>query len=176
MAVMTTSEEEGTALLDVLAGLKSPILGSIVLNGQTVRAHGLKSRVAYVQSDLNLCKDLTVVQTLRFHYDLKKPTDKLGYLKIEAMDRVSYSIILKIIEYINVFSDKRPHRRPRFGTGKGHQSIIDDGIREKKTECSLSPHPRHRHRSVRSAHKRYGYLRHLLSRRIFKTMGQWWRW
>lgn len=92
MAVMTTSEEEGTALLDVLAGLKSPILGSIVLNGQTVRAHGLKSRVAYVQSDLNLCKDLTVVQTLRFHYDLKKPTDKLGYLKIEAMDRINVLI------------------------------------------------------------------------------------
>ncbi|CAG9853677.1 unnamed protein product [Phyllotreta striolata] len=92
MAIMTTSEEEGTALLDVLAGLRSPVLGSVVLNGKTVRAHDLHPRVAYVQSDLNLCKDMTVVQTLRFHYDLKRPTDKLGYLKIEAMDRINVLI------------------------------------------------------------------------------------
>ncbi|KAG5872246.1 hypothetical protein JTB14_008804 [Gonioctena quinquepunctata] len=92
MALMATSEEEGTALLDVVAGLRSPVLGSVLLNGQNVRARNLKSRVAYVQSDAHLCKDMTVVQTLRFHYDLKKPTDKLGYLKIEAMDRINVLI------------------------------------------------------------------------------------
>lgn len=92
MAIMATSEKEGTALLDLIAGLRKPVLGSIVLNGQVVKPHNLKSRVAYVQNDSNLCKDMTVVQTLRFHYDLRKPTNKLGYLKIGSMDRVSIFI------------------------------------------------------------------------------------
>ncbi|CAH1971145.1 unnamed protein product [Acanthoscelides obtectus] len=92
MAVMATSEEEGTALLDLVAGLRVPVLGSILLNGQNVRANSLESRVAYVQNDLNLCKDMTVLQTMRYHYDLKKPTDKLGYLKIDAMDRINVLI------------------------------------------------------------------------------------
>lgn len=89
MAIMSTSEEEGTAILDVISGLRSPVLGNIILNGHNIRAHNLKSRVAYVQNDSYLCKDMTVLQTLRFHYDLRKPTDKLGYLKISSMDRVS---------------------------------------------------------------------------------------
>ena len=88
MAIMATSEEEGTALLDLVAGTASPVVGDIILNGQNVKSNALRSRVAYVQSDPHLCKDMTVIQTLRFHYDLKKPTDKLGYLKIDAMDRV----------------------------------------------------------------------------------------
>ncbi|KAJ8912901.1 hypothetical protein NQ315_017231 [Exocentrus adspersus] len=92
MAIMATSADEGTAILDVVAGIKVPVMGNIILNGQSVRAHNLKSRVAYVQSDSHLCKDMTVVQTLRFHYDLKKPTDKLGYLKIDAMDRINVLI------------------------------------------------------------------------------------
>lgn len=89
MAIMATSQEEGTAVLDLVAGLRNPVLGNILLNSQSVRAHNLKSRVAYVQSDSDLCKDMTVLQTMRFHYDLRKPTDKLGYLKISSMDRVS---------------------------------------------------------------------------------------
>ncbi|KAH0817351.1 hypothetical protein GEV33_005440 [Tenebrio molitor] len=92
MAIMATSEEEGTALLDMVAGLSRPVVGDIILNGQNVKANALRSRVAYVQSDSHLCKDMTVIQTLRFHYDLKKPTDKLGYLKIDAMDRINVLI------------------------------------------------------------------------------------
>lgn len=89
MAVMSTSEEEGTAILNAIAGKISPVVGEIFLNGQHVRARHLKNRVAYVQSDAHLCKDMTVIQTLRFHYDLKNPTGKLEHLKIDAMDRVS---------------------------------------------------------------------------------------
>lgn len=88
MVIMATSENEGTALLNTIAGKESPVVGDILLNGQHVRARHLKNRVAYVQSDAHLCKDMTVIQTLRFHYDLKKPTSKLQHLKIDAMDRV----------------------------------------------------------------------------------------
>lgn len=89
MAIMATSEDEGTAILDVIAGLRKPVVGDIFLNGQNVKSKSLQNRVAYVQNDAHLCKDMTALQTLRFHYDLKKPTDKLGHLKIDAMDRVS---------------------------------------------------------------------------------------
>ncbi|KRT82907.1 ABC transporter ATP-binding protein, partial [Oryctes borbonicus] len=93
LAVMATSEEEGTAILDVLAGKTRPLVGDIVLNGQhDVRQHSLRTRVAYVQNDSHLCKDMTVLQTMRFHYDLKKPTPKLEHLKIDAMDRINVLI------------------------------------------------------------------------------------
>ncbi|KAI7815045.1 ABC subfamily G member 8 [Rhyzopertha dominica] len=92
MALMATSEEEGTALLDVVAGLRTPVVGDVILNGQNVKARSLRNRVAYVQNDSHLCKDMTALQTLRFHYDLKKPTDKLGHLKIDAMDRINVLI------------------------------------------------------------------------------------
>lgn len=90
MAIMATSEEEGTAILDTIAGKNKPYVGDIVLNGQNVRPATLKNRVAYVQSDSHLCKDMTVIQTLRFYYDLKRPTAKLEHLKIDAADRVSH--------------------------------------------------------------------------------------
>lgn len=91
LAIMATSEDEGTGILDVIAGKTRPLVGDVVLNGQhDVRQHSLRNRVAYVQCDSHLCKDMTVLQTMRFHYDLKKPTPKLEHLKIDAMDRVIF--------------------------------------------------------------------------------------
>ncbi|KAL1512896.1 hypothetical protein ABEB36_002400 [Hypothenemus hampei] len=92
LAIMATSELEGTAILDLLAGRQSPVQGEILLNGQRVRSDTLKSRVAYAQNDPNLCTDMTALQLMRFHYDLKKPTDKLGYLKIDSSDRINLLI------------------------------------------------------------------------------------
>ncbi|KAK9871754.1 hypothetical protein WA026_014209 [Henosepilachna vigintioctopunctata] len=92
LAIMSTSEEEGTALLDLVAGISKPIVGDIILNGHHVTRNALQSRVAYVQNDQHLCHDMTAAQTLRFHYDLKKPTDKLGYFKVDAMDRINILI------------------------------------------------------------------------------------
>uniref|UniRef100_A0A1Y1MDB6 ABC transporter domain-containing protein n=1 Tax=Photinus pyralis TaxID=7054 RepID=A0A1Y1MDB6_PHOPY len=92
VAIMATSEEEGTALLDVIAGKTKPAVGDIILNGRGVSAGILKPRVAYTQNNSNLCKDMTALQTLRFHYDLKRPTAKLDHLKIDAMDRINVLI------------------------------------------------------------------------------------
>ncbi|XP_066149508.1 ATP-binding cassette sub-family G member 8 [Euwallacea fornicatus] len=91
-AIMATSEKEGTAVLDLIAGRRKLVQGEILLNGQRVRTDTLESRVAYAQSDSNLCEDMTALQTMRFHYDLKKPTDKLGYLKIDSSDRINLLI------------------------------------------------------------------------------------
>lgn len=75
-------------MLDTIAGLRNPVGGDIILNGQNVTKNSLRPRVAYAQNDSHLCKNLTAHQTLRFHYDLKKPTEKLDHLKIDANDRV----------------------------------------------------------------------------------------
>lgn len=92
MAVMATNEAEGTAILDVVAGRCKQVVGEILLNGQQVRAKNLKNRVAYVQRDAHLCRDMTVLQTLNFHYDLKHPTAKLEHLKIDPIDRINVLI------------------------------------------------------------------------------------
>lgn len=114
MAIMATSEDEGTAVLDVIAGLKKPIIGDVILNGQNVKDWALKNRVAYVQNDAHLCKDMTALQMLRYHYDLKKPTEKLGHLKIYAMDRVMREFENFLILII-LFADKRSNRGSRLG-------------------------------------------------------------
>ncbi|CAG9773060.1 unnamed protein product [Ceutorhynchus assimilis] len=92
LAIMSTSELEGTALLDLVAGRRCPVQGEVLLNGQRVRPSLLRDRVAYAQSDPNLCMDMTAVQIMRFHYDLKNPTEKLGYLKIDSTDRINLLI------------------------------------------------------------------------------------
>lgn len=89
------SEQEGKGLLDTIAGLKNPVGGDVFLNGQNVTKRYLKPRVAYAQNNPNLCKALTAHQTLRFHYDLKRPTEKLDHLKIDANDRVSALTLFK---------------------------------------------------------------------------------
>ncbi|KAF5298110.1 hypothetical protein FQA39_LY02534 [Lamprigera yunnana] len=92
MGIMATSNEEGTALLNVLAGRETPAIGEIILNGQTISARILNSRVAYTQRNTDLCKHMTVLQTMRFHFDLKKPTGKLDHLKVDVMDRINVLI------------------------------------------------------------------------------------
>lgn len=92
------AEDEGTALLDVLSGRSSnigKIHGDILLNGQSVRSHQLRTRVAYVQSDNHLCPDLTVLQTLGFHHWLRRASTHgltSNVAKLAIKDRVSIII------------------------------------------------------------------------------------
>lgn len=92
LAIMATSEAEGTVILDVLAGRKNHTVGDILLNGQIVRRSILRDSVSYVQNDTNLAEDMTIVQTLNFYYDLKRPTSKLEHLKIDTIDRINVLI------------------------------------------------------------------------------------
>ncbi|PSN37420.1 hypothetical protein C0J52_21078, partial [Blattella germanica] len=89
MAVMATSEEEGTGLLDALSGRSSNIgkqRGAILLNGQSVSSGQLRDRVAYVQSDSHLSPDLSVRQTLSLHHWLRHSSGHRG--KIDTKDRI----------------------------------------------------------------------------------------
>ncbi|KAJ9579822.1 hypothetical protein L9F63_004528, partial [Diploptera punctata] len=89
MAVMATSEEEGTGLLDSLSGRSSNIgkqRGAILLNGQSVSSNQLRDRVAYVQCDSHLSPDLSVRQTLSLHHWLRHSSSHHG--KIGTKDRI----------------------------------------------------------------------------------------
>lgn len=83
--------EEGTALLDTLAGCPSRLAGrvhgDILLNGQCLARRSLGNRVAYVRSERTLNPYLSVEQTLYFTNWLRQP----GYqgAKTETKDRVS---------------------------------------------------------------------------------------
>jgi ABC-type multidrug transport system ATPase subunit len=84
------AEEEGTGLLDALAGSSSNIggqRGAVLLNGQAVSSNQLRDRVAYVQCDSHLSPDLSVRQTLSLHYWLRHSSSH--HRKLDTKDRVS---------------------------------------------------------------------------------------
>lgn len=133
-------EIEGTGLLDTIAGVRNPVGGDLILNGQTVTRNILKPRVAYAQNDSHLCKELTAQQTLRFHYDLKKPTEKLDHLKIDAMDRVCKKLFsyLERTKWSFLLVDKCVNRRSGLGTSTTHKGTEYDHVGETSTECRVS--------------------------------------
>ncbi|KAH1012300.1 hypothetical protein HUJ05_011481 [Dendroctonus ponderosae] len=69
LAIMATSELEGTAVLDLVAGRRCCVQGEV---GKIIPQFNWR--------------------VYKFHYDLRKPTDKLGYLKIDASDRINLLI------------------------------------------------------------------------------------
>ncbi|KAJ8866703.1 hypothetical protein PR048_032564 [Dryococelus australis] len=93
LAVMATTEEEGTALLDTLAGRTCCVgnmRGDILLNGLSVRLQQLRDRVAYVQANSCLCPDLSVRRTLCFHDRLRRIDSEADPAsgKIESQSRI----------------------------------------------------------------------------------------
>ena len=88
--LVPVAAEEGTALLDTLAGVPSPLAGrvhgDVILNGQSLPRRTLSNRVAYVRSERTLNPYLSVEQTLYFTSWLRRP----GYqgAKTDTKDRV----------------------------------------------------------------------------------------
>ncbi|XP_013790656.1 ATP-binding cassette sub-family G member 8-like, partial [Limulus polyphemus] len=79
LAIMSTTELEGTTILDILADRydkwRSCLLGEIIVNGLHMTPAKLKSCVAYVEQNSDFSPDLSVQQTLLFASFLKKPSD-----------------------------------------------------------------------------------------------------
>ncbi|XP_063227752.1 ATP-binding cassette sub-family G member 8 [Bacillus rossius redtenbacheri] len=93
LAVMATTEEEGSALLDVLAGRTSragAVRGDVMLNGSSVGPGQLRDRVACVRADGRLCADLSVRRTLCFHHRLRRVDGGADPSsgKVEAQSRI----------------------------------------------------------------------------------------
>lgn len=65
-------------------------MGDIILNGQSVSKSTLRNTTAIVKNNIDLCPDMTVEQTLKFHSQLKWPNAKMSQIKVDAKDRVNY--------------------------------------------------------------------------------------
>lgn len=77
-AVMATSERDGTALMETIAGLRDRAGGEILVNGQHITRQGLRDLCGYVPAPHNAALDprMSVQNTLSFHASLRGPTDE----------------------------------------------------------------------------------------------------
>ncbi|KAK0082540.1 hypothetical protein PV325_010200 [Microctonus aethiopoides] len=71
LAVMSTTEKEGTAVIETISGRRRIKRGDILLNGRPVTASILRSRVAYLPAECGLNVGLTVQQVLSFYVCLR---------------------------------------------------------------------------------------------------------
>ncbi|KAG7212513.1 hypothetical protein KM043_012823 [Ampulex compressa] len=71
LAIMSTTEKEGTQIIETIAGRRRIKRGEILLNGRSVSASSLRARVAYLPVESGLSPGLTAQQTLNFYMLLK---------------------------------------------------------------------------------------------------------
>ncbi|XP_032511388.2 ATP-binding cassette sub-family G member 8 [Danaus plexippus] len=90
LAVLATSHQEATGLLDVLAGVRKKLSGDIILNGQPVASSTLRKVSAYVRCDTCLCGAMSVEHTLRFHATLRAPRHR--HAKMDDRERINLLI------------------------------------------------------------------------------------
>ncbi|XP_061391225.1 uncharacterized protein LOC133326610 [Musca vetustissima] len=103
-AIMATSQKEGTALTECLAGLNERIGGEILINGQQINRRGLRELCSYVPA-LNVSSldpRMSVQCTLNFHATLRGPMDRSD-LK-ERMDVLIEDLGLTTVRASNVSS------------------------------------------------------------------------
>lgn len=75
---MATSAEEGTLLIETIAGLRERLGGDIYINGQLMSKKLLKQFIGYVPAPdfASLDPRMSVQNTLSFHAALMGPMDK----------------------------------------------------------------------------------------------------
>ncbi|XP_001606113.1 ATP-binding cassette sub-family G member 8 [Nasonia vitripennis] len=87
LAVMSTSEREGTLIMETISGRRRIRRGDILLNGRPVSARTLRSTVAYLSADTpeaGLSPELTALQCLSF-YRLLRGAAGVSSLEAEAI-------------------------------------------------------------------------------------------
>jgi ABC-type multidrug transport system ATPase subunit len=75
---MATSKQEGTALIETLAGINERLRGDILINGQHVSKALLREICGFVPAPnvSSLDPRMSVQSTLSFHAALKGPVDR----------------------------------------------------------------------------------------------------
>lgn len=74
-AVMATSQREGSILMEILGGLKRPVSGEVLINGQHMTQRGLRKFCGFVSAPNKCALDdrMSVQSTLSFHASLYGP-------------------------------------------------------------------------------------------------------
>ncbi|TMW46795.1 hypothetical protein DOY81_008118, partial [Sarcophaga bullata] len=103
-AIMATSQKEGTALTECLAGLRERMSGEILINGQQINRRGLRELCSYVPAlnSSSLDPRMSVQCTLNFHAALRGPMDRSD-LK-DRMDVLIEDLGLTTVRASNVSS------------------------------------------------------------------------
>ncbi|XP_011499195.1 PREDICTED: ATP-binding cassette sub-family G member 8 isoform X2 [Ceratosolen solmsi marchali] len=87
LAIMSTSEREGTLIMETISGRRRIRRGDILLNGRPVSDKTLRSSVAYLSADTpeaGLSPGLTAFQCLSF-YRLVRGATGVSYLETESI-------------------------------------------------------------------------------------------
>ncbi|XP_034943518.1 ATP-binding cassette sub-family G member 8 isoform X2 [Chelonus insularis] len=84
LAIMATTESEGTAIIETISGRRKIKRGDILLNGRPVSMSTLRSKVAYLPSEIGLSPGLTAQQILSFYMCLKGGS-RTSDMEIEAV-------------------------------------------------------------------------------------------
>ncbi|XP_037954188.1 ATP-binding cassette sub-family G member 8-like [Teleopsis dalmanni] len=103
-AIMATSQREGTALTECLAGLRERMGGEILINGQQINKRGLRELCSYVPA-LNVSSldpRMSVQCTLNFHCALRGPLNRNDLE--ERMDVLIEDLGLTTVRASNVSS------------------------------------------------------------------------
>jgi len=101
-AIMATSQREGSALSECLAGLSERLGGEILINGQQVSRRGLRELCSYVPAleVSSLDPRMSVQCTLNFHAALRGPLDRSDLE--ERMDVLIEDLGLNTVRASNV--------------------------------------------------------------------------
>ncbi|XP_017086801.2 uncharacterized protein [Drosophila bipectinata] len=101
-AIMATSQREGSALAECLAGLSERLGGEILINGQQVNRRGLRELCSYVPAleVSSLDPRMSVQCTLNFHAALRGPLDRSDLE--ERMDVLIEDLGLNTVRASNV--------------------------------------------------------------------------
>lgn len=158
-AVMATSSREGTALLEVLAGLKERMAGEILLNGQRISQHGLRNLCSYVPAPERCSLDprMSVQSTLNFYATLCGPSDSSSCK--QQVSHLPFHACKFRIE-LNFFSpaDKFAHRRPWPDRSPFVEHFSSDAIGKATTFCRLSTTDASNDINFGPNHHQYGHL------------------
>lgn len=80
LAVMATSSQEGTLLMETLSGLRDRTGGEVLINGQRISQHGLRNLCSYVPAPDKCSLDprMSVKSTLHFYASLRSSSDSIN--------------------------------------------------------------------------------------------------
>ncbi|XP_045119789.1 ATP-binding cassette sub-family G member 8-like isoform X1 [Portunus trituberculatus] len=88
LAVLATSESEGSCLLDALANRHARwggrLRGDFIFNGNHTSPAKVAARSSYVQQDVNFCPDMSVRQTLLLHSFFRSCGDVTRVREVKA--------------------------------------------------------------------------------------------
>lgn len=162
LAVMATSSQDGTVLMETLAGLRDRISGEILINGQRISQHGLRNLCSYVPAPDKCALDprMSVKSTLNFYASLRGSSDSMNskqHVNI-CSNFLSVQENLQYLPNFNFFPDKYSDRRLRSNSRSNIEHIAPNPIGKAALMRCLPIVNRANGIDIGPNHHQYGYI------------------